>query len=184
MGPALEGGLEGGEADGAGPHRFGERGYEAASAGIDAEVRSKDGKLRSYGFVAQSFAERPIEPAPVDPEDAIESAPTAAPPLGLDSSSGLAGYASMEYQGLYVRPAWFWLASTLTGVAAAVAVIAIVNWQTVQEPLPPTPVATVTPMIDLNAEAAMLTSPLQQELDALQSDLKKAEEKVKRDIGL
>jgi hypothetical protein len=83
-----------------------------------------------------------------------------------------------------VRPPWFWLASTLTGVAAAVAVIAIVNWQTVQEPLPPMPVAAVTPMIDLNAEAAMLTSPLQQELENLQSDLKKAEEKVRRDIGL
>ncbi len=30
----------------------------------------------------------------------------------------------------------------------------------------------------------MLTAPLQQELEDLQSDLKKAEEKVKRDIGL
>jgi hypothetical protein len=29
----------------------------------------------------------------------------------------------------------------------------------------------------------MLTRPLQDELDRLQSDLKKAEEKVKRDIG-
>ena len=85
-----------------------------------------------------------------------------------------------------VRPPWFWLASTLTGVAAAIAVIAIVNWQTAEEPLPlpPTPVATVTPMIDLNAEAAVLTSPLQQELENLQADLKKAEEKVRRDIGL
>jgi hypothetical protein len=85
-----------------------------------------------------------------------------------------------------VRPPWFWLASTLTGVAAAIAVIAIVNWQAADETLapPPVPVATVTPVIDLNAEAAMLTSPLQQELENLQSDLKKAEEKVRRDIGL
>jgi hypothetical protein len=30
----------------------------------------------------------------------------------------------------------------------------------------------------------MLTGPLQQELEDLQSDIKKAEEKVKRDIGL
>ena len=84
------------------------------------------------------------------------------------------------------RPPWFWLASTLTGVAAAVAVIAIVNWQAADETLAPlpVPVATVTPMIDLNAEAAMLTSPLQEELENLQSDLKKAEEKVRRDIGL
>jgi hypothetical protein len=30
----------------------------------------------------------------------------------------------------------------------------------------------------------MLTRPLQQELEDLQSDIKKAEEKVKRDVGL
>jgi hypothetical protein len=30
----------------------------------------------------------------------------------------------------------------------------------------------------------MLTAPLQEELDRLQSDLKKAEEQVKKDIGL
>lgn len=85
------------------------------------------------------------------------------------------------------RPPWFWVASTVTGIAAALAVIAIVNLQspeTVDAP-PATMVAEeLPPMIDLNAEAAMLTRPLQQELEDLQSDLKKAEEKVKRDIGL
>ena len=85
------------------------------------------------------------------------------------------------------RPPWFWLASTLTGVAAAIAVIAIVNLQ-VEAPVE-TPTVTMVaeeqpPVIDLNAEAAMLTRPLEQELESLQSDLKKAEEKVKRDIGL
>lgn len=88
---------------------------------------------------------------------------------------------------LAARPARFWLASTLTGVAAAAAVIAIVNLQ-VGEPLDApsaTRVAQEFPsMIDLEAEAAMLTRPLSQELEKLQSDLKKAEEKVKRDIGL
>ena len=84
------------------------------------------------------------------------------------------------------RPPLFWLASTLTGVAAAAAVIAIVNWQTPAEPVAATPVnfAAAVPVIDLKAESAMLTGPLQDELDKLQSDLKKAEEKVKRDIGL
>ena len=48
----------------------------------------------------------------------------------------------------------------------------------------PVTVAEVPAMIDLNMEAAMLTAPMQQELEALQSDLKKAEERVKRDIGL
>ena len=83
------------------------------------------------------------------------------------------------------RPPLFWVASTLTGAAVALAVIAIVNRQVPEEPTaPPVTVAEVTPTIDLNIEAAMLTAPLQQELEALQSDLKKAEEKVKRDIGL
>ena len=44
--------------------------------------------------------------------------------------------------------------------------------------------AAVQPPIELNMETAMLTAPLQEELEALQSDLKKAEEKVRRDIGL
>ena len=84
------------------------------------------------------------------------------------------------------KPPLFWWASTLTGVAAAIVVIAIVNWQVPDEPVSATPVniAAAVPSIDLKAESAMLTKPLQDELDKLQSDLKKAEEKVKRDIGL
>lgn len=83
------------------------------------------------------------------------------------------------------RPPLFWWASTLTGAAAALAVIAIVNWQAAQQPATrPVSVAELQPPIELNMQAAMLTAPLQQELEALQSDLKKAEEKVKRDIGL
>ena len=84
------------------------------------------------------------------------------------------------------RPPLFWWASTITGIAAAIAVIAIVNLQVEDQPEPATPVdlMATTPRIDLNAETAMLTAPLQEELDKLQSDLKKAEEKVKRDIGL
>ena len=83
------------------------------------------------------------------------------------------------------RPPLFWWASTITGVAAALAVLAIVNWQTAGQPdAAPVQVADLEPPIDLNLEAAMLTAPLEAELEALQSDLKKAEEKVRRDIGL
>ena len=83
------------------------------------------------------------------------------------------------------RPPMFWWASTLTGAAAAVAVIAIVNWQGAGQPTAtPTAVAAAQPAIELNMETAVLTAPLQQELEALQADLKKAEEKVRRDIGL
>ena len=85
------------------------------------------------------------------------------------------------------KPPLFWLASTITGIAAAVAVIAVVNWQVQDEPsvsATPSNIVAAVPSIDLKAESAMLTGPLQDELDKLQSDLKKAEEKVKRDIGL
>jgi hypothetical protein len=92
------------------------------------------------------------------------------------------------------RPAAFWWASSLTGIAAALVVIAFINSHS-QVGSTPEPIAEVlpnmspvlvptTPTIDLKTESAMLTRPLQRELEDLQSDLKKAEEKVKRDIGL
>jgi hypothetical protein len=92
------------------------------------------------------------------------------------------------------RPAVFWLASSLTGIAAALAVIAIINSHSQFETAPESmaggspdtsPVLeSMTPTIDWKTESAMLTRPLQRELEDLQADLKKAEEKVKKDIGL
>ena len=83
------------------------------------------------------------------------------------------------------RAPLFWWASTITGIAAALAVIAVVNRHATEPPAATTvPVAEVVPPIDLHLETAMLTAPLEQELEALQSDLRKAEEKVRRDIGL
>ena len=88
------------------------------------------------------------------------------------------------------RPAVFWWASSLTGVAAALVLIAIFNARSERDELPqPTPdtspVATaVSPIIEWNAQSAMLTSPLRQELDDLQSDIDKARRKVREDIGL
>lgn len=84
----------------------------------------------------------------------------------------------------------FWLASSLTGAAAAIAVIAIVNMRQ-PEVAEPAAVAAVeqdtsytVPVFDLKAETAVLTNPLSEELQALQSDLKKAEQKVREDVGL
>jgi hypothetical protein len=89
------------------------------------------------------------------------------------------------------RPASFWLASSLTGIAAAAAVIAIINSQQVslqqQAPVPqatPANILAAVPTIDLKTETAVMTSPLQQELDALQADIKKAEKLVREEIGL
>jgi len=79
----------------------------------------------------------------------------------------------------------FWWASSLTGVAAAFAVIVIVNLQApepVRGTANETPAPLVLPSIQWNAETAVLTSPLEQEIEDLQSDLKKAEEAVKQDI--
>lgn len=79
----------------------------------------------------------------------------------------------------------FWFASSLTGLAAAAAFIAIANLrtpETVVTPPMPTPTAFVLPMIELKAKTAVLTAPLEQEIKDLQSDIKKAEEAVKQDI--
>ncbi len=81
------------------------------------------------------------------------------------------------------KPASFWWASSLTGVAAAVAVIAVVNLQqTEPEVTATTSTPLVLPSIEWQAETALFTSPLEQEFEDLQSDLKKAEEAVKQDI--
>lgn len=83
------------------------------------------------------------------------------------------------------RPALFWWASSLTGAAAALAVIAVVNLQSPTAPVEvPPPVMAAVPVVDWQAETAALTSPLQEELENLQSDLKKAEKKLREDIGL
>jgi len=84
------------------------------------------------------------------------------------------------------RPAMFWWASSLTGIVTAAAVIVIVNTQQPADPPAPTPanIVAAVPVIDWKTETAMLTGQLQQELDDLQSDIKKAEQKVREDIGL
>jgi hypothetical protein len=86
------------------------------------------------------------------------------------------------------RPPSFWWASSLTGVAAALAVITLINLDRpgpspqmqVQEPV----ARFVVPEFDLEVEAAMLTSPLAEELARLQADLKRAEEAVREDVRI
>jgi len=83
------------------------------------------------------------------------------------------------------RSAWFWFASSLTGVAAALAVVLLVNLRT-PNPAPVAELAVPAPLelpaIRWRAQAAVLTSPLEQEIEDLQSDLKKAEELVREDM--
>ena len=82
-------------------------------------------------------------------------------------------------------PARFWWASSLTGIAAAVALVVVVNWQAPElEPAATdvVPPSLVPPKIDWKARTAVLTNPLEQEIEDLQSDMQKAEQAVKQDI--
>ena len=83
----------------------------------------------------------------------------------------------------------FWWASSLTGLAAAVAVIVIVN---LGDPAGPASVPVAAnqtqiavpelPALPLKAEQAMSVSPLEQELSDIQSDLEKARQAVSEDV--
>lgn len=83
------------------------------------------------------------------------------------------------------RPLAFWWASSLTGVAAAMVLIAVVNLQgsdPVATTTEPAAQPLVMPSIQWQAETAVLVSPLEEEYENLQSDLEKAEEAVRQDI--
>lgn len=79
----------------------------------------------------------------------------------------------------------FWWASSLSGIAATVAVIAVMNLTESQPDVamtePPAPQYAI-PRFTWKPKAAILTESLEQELEDLRSDLKKAEQVVKEDI--
>jgi len=83
------------------------------------------------------------------------------------------------------QPVSLWWASSLTGIAAAAAVIAIININKpgpdagITEPPPPSLAAS---RIDFNLKPAVLTQTLEQELADIQSDLRKAEQAVRDDL--
>ena len=79
-----------------------------------------------------------------------------------------------------------WLASSLTGVAATAVVIIAINVGRDPNPAPDVTAEAppVIPAVELEVVPAMLTGPLQEEMDALRSDLEKAEQAVREDIGL
>ena len=78
-------------------------------------------------------------------------------------------------------PMWWW--SSLVGATGALAVIVLLNIGS-QEQIPG-PTETGTPALSpsLNIQRAVLTAPLEQELENLESDLKKAEEALREDLG-
>ncbi len=78
-----------------------------------------------------------------------------------------------------------WWASSLTGIAAAALVIVVINLNRA-EPPPAVDTAQLIPLFaqPLIAKPAVMTAPLQKELENLEADLKKAEDAVRKDIGL
>ena len=78
-----------------------------------------------------------------------------------------------------------WWASSLTGAAAAAIVIIAIRPAADDNNTSPqvtAPEPLVVPI--LRSETAMLTAPLEQELENLEADLRKAEQAVRRDFGL
>lgn len=87
---------------------------------------------------------------------------------------------------LRASPANIGWASALTGVAIAATVILVVNLNRAPPPadvLPP-PESRSLALPLLNAETAVFTAPLAEELENLEADLRKAERAVRREIGL
>ena len=85
-----------------------------------------------------------------------------------------------------------WWASSLTGLLFAASVIVLINWNRSEPETAPPPVTAGTtvpedPATDpdvtmLDIRTADFTSPLEEELDKLQSDLEKARETVRREL--
>ena len=83
------------------------------------------------------------------------------------------------------RPRSMWWASSLTGILAASVVIVLIN---LNQPAPSSAVIDI-PVIalfqpQLTIDPAVMTAPLQKELDDLEADLKKAEAAVRKEFGL
>ena len=83
------------------------------------------------------------------------------------------------------RPRSMWWASSLTGILAASVVILLLN---LNQPEPP-PAVIDTPVSaffqpQLTIDPAVMTAPLQKELEDLEADLKKAEAAVRKEFGL
>ena len=96
-----------------------------------------------------------------------------------------------------VRPVSLWWISSVTGLAAAILVILLMNWnQPVEQEVPDLSASNDPPLHSvslpddwsvgdeflLNIESADLTRSLEEELINLQSDLEKARDNVERDV--
>lgn len=83
------------------------------------------------------------------------------------------------------RPSSMWWASSLTGLAAVMAIVLVVNLRQPAPPVQSTQPAVAEldlPALPWKTKPAVLVQPLQQEWTDLKSDIKKAEQVVRGDI--
>ena len=88
--------------------------------------------------------------------------------------------------GATARPAWFWWTSSLTGIAAASVLIVFLNLtgsgSRESDGVTTSGSATTFPTLSWQVEPAVLTTPLEQEMADLQSDIRKAEQALRDDL--
>jgi hypothetical protein len=125
-------------------------------------------------------------------DDAAKISVSISPELDNRIRASLEGVSPAKPAGRPRRSVSMWWASSLTGVAAAIGVIVWINWNAdlpggAAEEIGVANVngTVATPPIlpELDARAAMLADPLEQELEDLEADLRKAGRAVRADIG-
>jgi hypothetical protein len=121
--------------------------------------------------------------------DADDIRATVSPELRARIDASLHGVQPIRTAKPQSAPVKLWWASSLTGLAAAVMIIAVVNWNRPATETPPTvaenpqPAVTEPPLpVTLDIRTAEFTSPLEEELERLQSDIEKARRSVRDDL--
>jgi hypothetical protein len=120
--------------------------------------------------------------------DADEIEATVSPALRARIDASLHGVQPIRPARARSASAGLWWASSLTGLAAAVMIIAVVNWNRPAPETAPTvadnpqPAVTEPPPVTLDIRTAEFTSPLEEELERLQSDIEKARRSVRDDL--
>ena len=118
------------------------------------------------------------------------------PELRARIDASLHGMEPLRVTRRKASAAGLWWASSLTGLAAALVVIVLVNWNrpgsdiapgdtladaTPETVLPTEPPLPIGPQM-LDIRTADFTNPLEQEMQNLRSDIEKARESVKKDL--
>ena len=123
--------------------------------------------------------------------DAAELSVEVSEPLGKRIDAALAAAVRVE-QPPRVRQRRFWWMSALSGAAAAMVAILLLNLRAERLPAPPNPDAQtrIVPVVveqtqspfALDTRSAVLTEPLEEELEHLKADFERARDEVTGDL--